>query len=162
MTWPPENSISSWRSLVISDPRMVFESSKAIANDLTTTHGAFISVVSGAQSGSGPLAGVPFAVKDNINTGMLPTSGGSAVLASSFPRADAGCVDLLRRAGGQLIGKTNLHELALGVTSNNAAFAPVRNPTDRERSAGGSSGEAPSPSQGLLCHSPSARTPAAR
>ena len=54
--------------------------------------------------------------------------------------ASDGVVAALREAGGVVVGKTNLHELAFGVTSNNAAYGPVRNPHDRERSAGGSSG----------------------
>jgi len=87
-----------------------------------------------------PLHGVPIAVKDNIDTADLPTTGGTPALWNHRPAADAGVVAALRRAGAIVLGKTNLHELAYGVTSENHAFGAVRNPYDRERFAGGSSG----------------------
>ena len=104
-------------------------------------HGAYI-LVAERTTGSrdGELAGIPFAVKDNIDVGGLPTTGGSPLLADAVAAVDAGVVSALREAGAIVVGKTNLHELAFGVTSNNAAHGPVRNPHDRERSAGGSSG----------------------
>ena len=102
--------------------------------------GAFISVAEHAGSGAGPLAGVPLAVKDNLDTRDLPTTGGTPALRDSRPGRDQHAVARLRAAGAAVIGKTNLHELALGITSNNAAFGPVRNPHDTARSAGGSSG----------------------
>ncbi|NIH68581.1 amidase family protein [Modestobacter marinus] len=102
--------------------------------------GAFLSVAEHAESGTGPLAGVPLAVKDNLDTRDLPTTGGTPALRDSRPGRDQHAVARLRAAGAAVIGKTNLHELALGITSNNAAFGPVRNPHDTTRSAGGSSG----------------------
>ncbi|MGY1664035.1 amidase family protein [Geodermatophilus sp. SYSU D00705] len=102
--------------------------------------GAFITVADTAAGGSGPLAGVPLAVKDNLDTRDLPTTGGTPALRHSRPGRDQHAVERLRAAGVAVVGKTNLHELALGVTSNNAAFGPVRNPHDPSRSAGGSSG----------------------
>ena len=102
--------------------------------------GAFISLADGAEGGPGPLAGVPLAVKDNLDTRDLRTTGGTPALADSWPGRDQHAVERLRAAGAAVVGKTNLHELALGVTSNNAAFGPVRNPHDPNRSAGGSSG----------------------
>jgi indoleacetamide hydrolase len=102
--------------------------------------GAFITVADGAAGGSGPLAGVPLAVKDNLDTHDLPTTGGTPALRESRPGRDQQAVERLRAAGAAVIGKTNLHELALGITSNNAAYGPVRNPYDPSRSAGGSSG----------------------
>ncbi|MGY1631098.1 amidase family protein [Geodermatophilus sp. SYSU D01186] len=102
--------------------------------------GAFITVADTAAGGSGPLAGVPLAVKDNLDTRDLPTTGGTPALRHSRPGRDQHAVERLRAAGAAVVGKTNLHELALGVTSNNAAFGPVRNPHDPSRSAGGSSG----------------------
>jgi mandelamide amidase len=87
-----------------------------------------------------PLAGVPFAVKDNIDTDDLPTSAGTPVLRESVPARDAAVVARLRRAGAELVGKTNLHELAFGITSDNAAFGTVLNPCDPQHSPGGSSG----------------------
>lgn len=102
--------------------------------------GAFLAVADGAPSGPGPLAGVPVAVKDNLDTHDLVTTGGTPALRDSRPGRDHLAVERLRAAGAAVVGKTNLHELALGITSNNAAFGPVRNPHDPARSAGGSSG----------------------
>src|SRR5688572_4955444 len=102
--------------------------------------GAFIALADRAEAGAGPLAGVPLAVKDNLDTRDFPTTGGTPALRDSRPGRDQHAVERLRAAGAAVIGKANLHELALGVTSNNAAFGPARNPHDPSRSAGGSSG----------------------
>jgi mandelamide amidase len=88
---------------------------------------------------TGPLFGLPLAVKDNVNTAGLPTSLGTAALRGFRPRTNATIVDRLLAAGAIVLGKTNLHELAMGWTGNNPHFGPVRNPYDRTRLAGGSS-----------------------
>ena len=89
-----------------------------------------------------PLAGLPIVVKDNINTRDLPTSGGTPALRNVRPTANAPALQRLLDAGAIVLGKTNLHELAFGITSTNlAAFAgPVKNPYDKTRIPGGSSG----------------------
>lgn len=87
-----------------------------------------------------PLFGVPIAVKDNIDTADAPTSAGTPALRGKTPRRDAPVLQRLRAAGALVAGKTNMHELAFGITSNNAAFGSVRNPYDPRRIAGGSSG----------------------
>lgn len=92
-----------------------------------------------AAAVTGPLSGVGFAVKDNIDVAGLPTTAGSPLL-NTVARADAGVVSSLRDAGAVVMGKTNMHELAFGITSNNATYGPVRNPFDPQRIAGGSSG----------------------
>lgn len=88
------------------------------------------------------LAGLPIVVKDNINTRDMPTTGGTPALREARPAGNAPSLQRLLDAGAIVLGKTNLHELAFGITSTNAAsFAgPVRNPYDRTRIPGGSSG----------------------
>jgi len=88
----------------------------------------------------GPLHGIPISLKDNIWTRGVRTTAGSKILADFVPEEDAYVVTRLRRAGAVLIGKTNLHEFAYGVTTNNAHYGPTRNPWDTERIPGGSSG----------------------
>jgi aspartyl-tRNA(Asn)/glutamyl-tRNA(Gln) amidotransferase subunit A len=88
-----------------------------------------------------PLFGVPVSVKDIVFTTEAPTTAGSKIFGEGLTVTnDAPVVRRLRRAGAIIIGKTNLHEVALGVTSANEHFGPVRNPHDPERVAGGSSG----------------------
>jgi indoleacetamide hydrolase len=88
------------------------------------------------------LAGLPIVVKDNINSRDLPTTGGTAALRSVRPTANAPTLQKLVDAGAIVIAKANLHELAFGITSTNlSTFAgPVKNPYDRTRIPGGSSG----------------------
>jgi len=88
----------------------------------------------------GILHGLPIPVKDSVNTKDLPTSNGTRALRDFKPRDDAAVVKLLFAQGAILMGKTNLHELSYGWTSNNATFGPVRNPYNQERVPGGSSG----------------------
>jgi indoleacetamide hydrolase len=87
-----------------------------------------------------PLHGLPLLLKDNINTAALPTTAGTPGLRNNRPRHDAPVAAALFRAGGILFGKANMHELALGATSNNSAFGAVRNPYDPSKIPGGSSG----------------------
>ena len=88
----------------------------------------------------GPLHGIPISLKDLIDVAGQVTSAGSRVLGDHVASADATVVTRLREAGAVLIGKTNLHEFALGTTSDDSAFGPVRHPQDPDRVAGGSSG----------------------
>jgi len=88
----------------------------------------------------GPLHGVPLALKDNLDTIDLPTSGGTPGLVGQRPKRDAAIVDALLAAGAIVLGKSNMHELAFGITNNNAAFGAARNPYAPDRIPGGSSG----------------------
>jgi len=88
----------------------------------------------------GPLFGLPIPVKDSVNTRDYPTTGGTPALRHFRPTEDAPVVAALREAGALVLGKTNLHELSFGWTSNNLAFGAVHNPYDLARVPGGSSG----------------------
>lgn len=88
----------------------------------------------------GPLHGIPIGLKDLFDTAGVRTTAGSAVFADRVPSEDAEVVRRLRTAGAVIIGKLNMHEFAYGDTSAPSHFGPVRNPWDRARVAGGSSG----------------------
>jgi len=88
----------------------------------------------------GPLHGVPISLKDLIDLEGSPTTAASRVRAAHTATADATVVTRLRAAGAVFVGKTNLHEFALGTTNEDSAFGAVRHPLDPSRSPGGSSG----------------------
>ncbi|KQS58611.1 glutamyl-tRNA amidotransferase [Geodermatophilus sp. Leaf369] len=90
--------------------------------------------------GPGPLAGVRLGVKDNIDVAGGPTTCGSAFFASRVPAEDAEVVRRLTSAGASLVATLNLSEFAVGVTNQNSAAGPCRNPWDLSRIPGGSSG----------------------
>lgn len=93
-----------------------------------------------SEKGRLPLAGVPVALKDNLSTAWGTTTCGSKALANFRAQYNAHVVDRLEAAGAIVIGKTNLDEYAMGSTTEHSAFGPTRNPWDRSRVAGGSSG----------------------
>src|SRR5690606_16183277 len=86
------------------------------------------------------LAGIPLAFKDNINTASLPTTAGTGALRGFRPATDAPLATTLFAEGALLGAKANMHELAFGITNNNAVTGAVRNPYDTCRFPGGSSG----------------------
>ena len=88
----------------------------------------------------GPLHGMPVALKDNIWTRGVRTTAGSEILRDFVPRADARVAERLSAAGAVLLGKTNLHEFAYGITTDNPHYGPARNPWNKECIPGGSSG----------------------
>ncbi len=88
----------------------------------------------------GPLHGIPIAHKDIICVKGSPCTSGSRIFDDYRPDYDATVVAKLRQAGAVTVGKTGLHELAYGVTSANPHFGVIRNPHDRDRIPGGSSG----------------------
>ena len=88
----------------------------------------------------GALAGVPFAVKDNIATHHLPTTCASRILEGYVSAYEATVVKRLREAGGVLVAKTNCDEFAMGSSNEHSAYGPARNPVAPDRVTGGSSG----------------------
>ena len=88
----------------------------------------------------GPLHGIPFAAKDLFFTRGIGTTCGSKIFKNFVPTYNATVIERLQAAGAILLGKLNMHEFAYGTTSVNPHYGPVRNPWDRERVTGGSSG----------------------
>jgi aspartyl-tRNA(Asn)/glutamyl-tRNA(Gln) amidotransferase subunit A len=88
----------------------------------------------------GPLHGIPLRLKDLIDTQGIRTTAASAVFKDRVPTEDAEVVRKLKSAGAVLLGKLNMHEFAFGGTSVPSHYGAVRNPWDRNRIAGGSSG----------------------
>ena len=88
----------------------------------------------------GPLHGIPVVVKDNYDTADMPTTAGTLGLATSVPPDDSTQVRRLREAGAIILGKTNMHELARGITTVASFGGQTRNPYDPARNPGGSSG----------------------
>lgn len=143
-------------SLTLSEQRDLIKSGEIRASDLADacyrqierlnpTLNAFITVMPASAEepqlkGHNPLCGIPIAVKDLYNTKGILTTGGSKFFADHIPTEDAYVVEKIKKAGAHIIGKTNTHEIALGVTNNNPHYGACRNPWDATRTPGGSSG----------------------
>ena len=145
-------------SLSLIDQRDLAKSEEIYASDLAAacyrqierlnpTLNAFITVIPPEEnvlppSGTRgmPLYGIPIAVKDLYNTKGILTTAGSKFFASHIPQEDAFTIQKIKKAGAQIVGKTNTHEIALGVTNNNPHYGACKNPWDITRSPGGSSG----------------------
>jgi Asp-tRNA(Asn)/Glu-tRNA(Gln) amidotransferase A subunit family amidase len=121
-------SLGYLNTVLVQDPHLVLTAAQAVDERQARSETL------------GPLHGLPVLIKDNINTADLPTTAGTPALAGNRPRRNAVVVDRLLAAGAIPFAKTNMHELALGVTSNNPAFGAVRNPYDPTKIPGGSSG----------------------
>ena len=110
----------------------------------------------------GPLHGVPISLKDLIDLRGTPTSAASRVRRGHVAAHDSVVAARLRAAGAVFVGKTNLHEFALGTTNEDSAYGPVHHPLDHSRSPGGSSGGSAASVLADMATRPSARTPEAR
>ena len=99
----------------------------------------------------GALHGIPIALKDLFDTAGVRTTAASGVFADRVPARDAEVVRRLKDAGAVIVGKTNMHEFAYGETSAQSYFGPVRNPWDRQRISGGSSGGSAAAVAARLC-----------
>lgn len=111
-----------------------------VAGEAARAQAAAMDVELSKGADRGPLHGIPIAHKDLIMTRGIRTTAGSKIFADFVPDQDAVVVSKLNDAGAVMIGKTGLHELAYGITSNNPHFGAVRNPHDLDRIPGGSSG----------------------
>ena len=144
-------------SLTLSEQKELIKSNEISAADLAAacyrqierlnpTLNAFITVIpqgteEAANNHHAPLLqGIPVAVKDLYNTKGIRTTGGTKFFADYVPSEDAFVVEKIKNAGATIIGKTNTHEIALGVTNNNPHFGACLNPWDTTRIPGGSSG----------------------
>lgn len=104
------------------------------------TFNAFLTICTNKNHGTGSLAGVPVAVKDNISTKGIATTAGSRILKGYVPPYDAHVVELLKKEGAIIFGKTNMDEFGMGTTTENSGYGPTLNPCDPTRVPGGSSG----------------------
>ncbi len=135
-------SLADFHARIAADAGAVASQARHLADETKSTLGIFwaISEKPTGEPVGGPLAGIPFGVKDNVEAAGLPTTSGTPALLGSVSARDAEVVARLRAAGADMIGKTGMHELGFGTTSNNATFGAVHNPVDPTRVPGGSSG----------------------
>jgi aspartyl-tRNA(Asn)/glutamyl-tRNA(Gln) amidotransferase subunit A len=125
--------------------RQTVETAVNAAEKLNETLNAFLVIdrdgaLKRAENCTGPLGGVPVAIKDNLCVVGMQTSCGSKILGDYHPPYNATVIQRLIDAGAVIIGKTNCDEFAMGSSNENSAFGPVRNPWDINRVSGGSSG----------------------
>ncbi|MED4958664.1 amidase, partial [Paenibacillus macerans] len=126
------------RRILLKDPAL--NSFITIAKERAILEAKRLEAKARAGEQTGALYGIPLAYKDNIDTKGIRTTNGSSIDAYNVPYKNAAVVQQLLLKDSILLGKNNLHEYALGVTSNNPHYGPVHNPWNREYTPGGSSG----------------------
>ena len=124
-----EKKDSTLHAFLETDEKKIYDRVKEVENGIK------------AGKYTGPLAGVPIAVKDNICTRNRKTTCASRILGNFIPSYDAEAVRRIESAGMIVMGKTNMDEFAMGSTSETSAYGITRNPWDTEKVPGGSSGE---------------------
>src|SRR5262249_13730871 len=115
---------------------------------------AFITVIDQHPVARGPLHGLPVGIKDFYDTAGIRTTAAFEGFANRIPQRDAVAVAQLTRAGADLVGKTNMHELGQGTTSLVSFFGPVKNPINPDFIAGGSSGGRAAAVAAVMCSAP--------
>lgn len=130
----------------------LFEKSIELAHTYQKDYNAFVTILEDVkEEKDGPLSGIPYALKDNISTKGILTTGSSNILKNYIPVYDATVYKKLKESGAVLMGKTVLDELAMGGTGTTGHTGIVRNPWDKTRMIGGSSaGSAAAVSLGIV------------
>ncbi|MBR2247008.1 MAG: hypothetical protein IJ880_08295 [Bacilli bacterium] len=120
----------------------LFEDAKKLANYFQEDYNSFVTIMDDykiKRRSDSFIKGIPYALKDNFSTNGILTTSSSNILKDYVPVYDATIYKKLRKAGGVLVGKTVLDELAMGGTGTTAHTGVVKNPWDMMRMTGGSS-----------------------
>ncbi len=127
-----------YKKITAEDPEI--QAYLAISEERAMRQAERIDDLAGKGGPLPPLAGVPVAIKDVMVTRGVRTTAGSRILEGFVPPYDCTAVARLEAAGAIVLGKTNCDEFAMGSSNENSAYGPVRNPRDKTRVPGGSSG----------------------
>ena len=119
----------------------LFNNCVDMAKKYQDDYNSFVTIVENYEGidGNSILSGIPYAIKDNVSTKGILTTGSSNILANYVPVYDATIYEKLKEAGAMLVGKTVLDELAIGGTGTTGHTGVVSNPWDKTRQIGGSS-----------------------
>ena len=113
---------------------------KMSLEELNSKFNIFITITKISARNKGKLHGLRFAIKDIFLTKGIRTTAGSRILKDYIPDRNSYIIDKILAEGGEIVGKTNTHEFAMGATNTSSLIGPARNPIDPERISGGSSG----------------------